>query len=109
MRSPYDIIKKRYVTEKTAVLSKLKDVTSNKSVARCETPKYTFIVDFWANKKQIGQAIEEIYADKNVRVVSVNTIVVKSKQKNRRGKMNPGKKAGFKKAIVTLASGSSIE
>ena len=109
MRSPYDIIKRRYLTEKAAVLAKLKDATGNRSVSRCETPKYTFVVDFWANKKEIGEAIEQIYSDKHVRVVAVNTIVVKAKAKNRRGKMNPGKKPGFKKAVITLAAGNSIE
>jgi large subunit ribosomal protein L23 len=109
MRSPYDIIKRRYLTEKAAVLSKLKDSDSNRCVSRCETPKYIFVVDSGANKHEIGEAIERIYADKNVRVLSVNTLMVKPKMRNRRGRMNPGKRSGFKKAIVTLAAGNSIE
>ena len=109
MRSPYDVIKKRYLTEKAAVLYRLKDADSNRCVSRCETPKYTFVVDTQANKREIGDAIEQIYADKQVRVLSVNTVTVKAKMRNRRGRMNPGKRSGFKKAIVTFAPGNSIE
>ena len=107
--TPYKIIKKRYMTEKAAVLEKLKDATSNRCVSRCETPKYTFLVDGKANKPQIAEAIEAMYAEKNVKVIAVNTITVKPKMRNRRGRMNPGVKAGFKKAIVTLAVGNVIE
>ena len=109
MYSPYKIIKKRYLTEKAAVLEKLKDATSNRSVSRCETPKYTFLVDSNANKPQIAEAIEAMYAEKNVKVIAVNTITVKPKMRNKRGRMNPGVKQGFKKAIVTLAVGNVIE
>lgn len=109
MRRPYDIVKGRYLTEKAAVLEKLKDATSNKSVSRCETPKYTFLVDPDAKKPEIADAIEAIYAEKNVKVIAVNTIQVKPKYKNRRGRMNPGRNAGYKKAIVTLAAGNVIE
>ncbi len=109
MKSPFDIVKKRYFTEKAAVLENLKNATSNKSVARCENPKYTFVVDSKANKQQIAEAVEQIYSEKNVRVIAVNTITVKEKVRNRRGRMNPGKTQGFKKAIVTLAVGNSID
>ncbi len=109
MDSPYKVIKKRYLTEKAAVLEKLKDATSNRSVARCETPKYTFLVDGKANKPQIADAIEAMYADKNVKVLAVNTITVKPKKRNRRGRMNPGVQSGYKKAIVTFAVGTTIE
>jgi large subunit ribosomal protein L23 len=109
MPRPYDIVKRRYLTEKAAVLEKLKDATSNRSVSRCECPKYTFIVDSDAKKPEIATAIESIYAEKNIKVIAVNTIQVKPKNKNRRGRMNPGKITGFKKAIVTLAAGNVIE
>ena len=109
MKSPYDIIKRRYVTEKTAVLGSLKNSASNKSVARCENPKCVFLVDRDANKPEIADAIEFIYREQNVEVVAVNTIMVKPKPKNRRGKMKPGCKAGSKKAIVTFAVGNNID
>lgn len=101
-KSPYDVVKSRYMTEKTSVLAQLRTATSSKSLARCENPKYVFLVDKDANKKEIASAIEDIYRDKNVTVVAVNTINVKPKRYNRRGRMNPGRDAFIKKAIVTL-------
>lgn len=109
MKSPYDIVKRRYLTEKSAVLGNLKNATSNKSVARCENPKYVFVVDTKANKRQIADAVESIYKEKNIRVLAVNTVTVKPKIRNRRGRMQPGKKSGFKKAIVTLSVGQSLD
>jgi large subunit ribosomal protein L23 len=65
---------------------------------------YTFVVDKRANKTEIKQAIAEIF---EVRVARVNTI-------NRRGKMKRtgykmGKRPDSKRALVTLAVGSSID
>ncbi|MBS0656152.1 MAG: 50S ribosomal protein L23 [Verrucomicrobia bacterium] len=107
--NPYEVIKRRYITEKSSVLQGLKDAASNKSLKRCENPKYVFLVDPKANKHQIAEALEEIYRDKHVRVVAVNTMNVKPKQYNRRGKMNAGRSVALKKAVVTLAVGDSIE
>ena len=107
--NPFKIVKRRYITEKAGVLENLKHATSNKSVARCENPKYVFLVDPKANKQQIAQAIEQIYADKNITVVAVNTINVKPKKYNPRGRMNAGRSVAFKKAIVTLAVGDSVD
>jgi large subunit ribosomal protein L23 len=90
------------MTEKSSVLAQLRTAKSSKSLARCENPKYVFLVDVNANKTEIASAIEEIYRDKNVRVVSVNTINVKPKKYNRRGRMNAGRDTLRKKAIVTL-------
>lgn len=109
MNSPYEVVKRRYFTEKAAVLENLKNATSNACVARAENPKYMFVVSSKANKHQIAEAVESIYKEKNVRVVAVNTITVKPKMKNKRGKMQPGKKQGFKKAVVTLSVGNSID
>ena len=107
--NPYQIIKRRYITEKASMLQGLKDADSNKSLARSENPKYVFLVDPKANKNEIAEALEEIYRDKHIRVVAVNTINVKPKQYNRRGRMNPGRDAMQKKAIVTLAVGDQID
>ena len=109
MKSPYDIVKRRYLTEKSAVLENLKNATSNKCVARAENPKYVFLVDLKANKKEIKEAVEQIYKEKNIRVQAVNTITAKPKLRNRRGRMQPGTKQGFKKAIVTLSVGHTID
>lgn len=107
-KDPYQIIKLRYVTEKTRVLESLKDLDSNRSLARCEAPKYVFIVDKRSNKLEIAAAIEEIYSEKNVKVKAVNTITGKPKPKGRL-KGRPGKTASYKKAIVTLEKGDSLD
>lgn len=99
-KNPYDIIKHQHVTEKSVMLENLKDADSNPSVRRCKSPKYVFIVAKDANKQQIAEAVEEIYSEKSVKVVAVNTINVKSKKRRVRGRI--GVKPGFKKAVVTL-------
>jgi large subunit ribosomal protein L23 len=108
MKDPYTIIKARHVTEKAAVLEQLHTADSNKSLARCDSPKYVFIVATCANKCEIAAAIEEIYKQQKVKVAKVNTIQMKGKPK-RRGRGRPGKTAAFKKAIVTLTPGDSID
>ncbi len=106
-KSPFDIILSKHITEKSRVLEQLQFNTSNPCVKKCDAPKYVFIVDKRANKQEIAEAIEEIYSDKKIKVVSVNTINTKPKAKRMRGR--PGVKPGFKKAIVTLEAGDSIE
>lgn len=106
-QNPYQIVKHQYVTEKSMLLQRLKTMDSNVSIRRCESPKYVFVVDDSANKKQIAQAIEEIYKDENIKVVAVNTIHVKPKQRRVRGKL--GFKKGYKKAIITLKPGDSLD
>ena len=106
-KNPYEIVKSRYITEKSKVMEDLKTNNSNASVRKCESPKYVFLVNKKANKTEIALAVEEIYAERNIRVVSVNTINTKPKEKRMRGHV--GEKSGFKKAIVTLAVGDSIE
>ncbi len=107
MKNPYDIIKSRRVTEKSRVLENLQHANSNASLKRCKSPKIVFNVDPNANKTQIAHAIEQIYADKKIKVVSVNTVVVGSKKRRVRGFL--GKTSGFKKAIVTLRPGDAID
>lgn len=106
-KHPYEIIKSRYVTEKARVMEGLQNNSSNPSVKKCNTPKYVFLVDKTATKHEIANAIEEIYSDKNVKVIGVNTIHVKPKQRTVRGRR--GMKAALKKAIVTLKPGDVIE
>ena len=106
-KSPFDIILSKHITEKSRVLEQLQFNSSNPCVKKCDTPKYVFIVDKRANKQEIAKAIEEIYSDKKIKVVSVNTINIKPKPRRVRGR--PGMKPGFKKAIVTLEAGDTIE
>ena len=109
-KNPRQIIKHRHVTEKTTSLLGLKENVSNPSVARFEKPKYVFVVDKRANKKEIAEALEEIYKDLNITVTSVNTINMKPKSgrmlRTRRGH---GRKAGLKKAIVTLDVNDTLD
>jgi large subunit ribosomal protein L23 len=82
----------------------LAPVVSEKSYSLIEDRKYSFRVHPDAHKTQIRQAVEELF---EVKVQSVNVIQVRSKPK-RRG-MVRGRKAGWKKAIVQLREGQSIE
>ncbi len=70
--------------------------------------RYTFQVDKRANKLEIKKAIEEFYG---VKVSDVNTIVVPGKSKSRFTKAGfiQGVKGSYKKAIVTLTEGESID
>ena len=98
-KSPYQIIVRPVVTEK--------------SVAGGADNQYTFVVARNANKYEIAEAIERIQADsKNtINVVSVNTMVVKGKTRMGRffKRSNKGRTSDWKKAIVTLKPGQSIE
>lgn len=80
-------------------------VVSEKSYGLiAERRKYTFRVHPDAHKTQIQQAVEEIF---DVNVLAVNVSKVPSKPK-RRG-MIMGRRSGWKKAVVTVAEGQSIE
>jgi large subunit ribosomal protein L23 len=108
-RSPYEIIKHQHVTEKSKMLQELKSAEKNKSISlqRFKQPKYVFIVDPKANKQEIASALEEIYKEQKIKVVSVNTINVKGKMRRVRGRL--GRTGALKKAIVTLEEGDSID
>jgi large subunit ribosomal protein L23 len=82
----------------------LAPVVSEKSYSLIEDRKYSFRVHPNAHKTQIRQAVEELF---EVHVVSVNVSTVKSKPK-RRG-MNRGRKPGWKKAVVQVREGETIE
>ena len=105
--NPYEIVKCRHVTEKSFTLERLKDSESNPSLKRCQTAKYVFLVHPQATKQLIKQAVEEIYKEKKVKVIAVNTITRKPKPRRVRGRL--GKTSGLKKAIVTLEKGDSLD
>ena len=89
------IIKKPVITEKmTAISEKLN--------------KFAFIVDKRANKIQIKEAVEKLY---DVKVVAVNTMNYAGKTKSRYTKSGvvSGRTPAFKKAIVTLKEGDTID
>lgn len=82
----------------------IRPVVTEKSIGLMEHNKYVFKVALSANKIEIKKAIEEIF---KVNVVDVNTVRVKGKEK-RMGR-SVGKTSDYKKAIVQLAEGDSIE
>jgi large subunit ribosomal protein L23 len=83
----------------------LAPVVSEKSYAQIEeTNTYSFRVHPDAHKTQVRQAVEELFG---VKVLRVNISMVQAKPK-RRG-LHRGTKPGWKKAIVQLQRGDSIE
>jgi large subunit ribosomal protein L23 len=82
----------------------LAPVVSEKSYGMLDEGKYTFLVDPRSNKTEIKIAVEKIF---DVKVASVNTINRKGKVRRTRAGM--GKRKDTKRAIVTLAPGSSID
>ena len=82
----------------------LAPVMSEKSYAGTPDGKYTFRVHSHAHKTQVRQAIEQLF---EVNVVSVN--IVKVQPKPRKRALIKGQKPGWKKAIVQLRPGQSIE
>ena len=85
-----DSIRNPIITEKATILS--------------EQNKTVFKVHSGANKKTIKKNIEKIF---KVNVVKVNIINKKTKKKIKQGKL--ATKSGYKKAIITLKKGQSID
>jgi len=79
-------------------------VITEKSMASKEANVYIFKVTKSATKPEIKHAIEKAF---NVTVKNINTLNTKSKK--RRVGRYAGKTKTYKKAIITLAEGSSIE
>lgn len=83
-------------------------VTEKMTAAGEKLNRYGFQVERTANKVEIKKAVEEMY---NVQVVDVNTLIVAPKVKQRYTKSGllKGKTAAYKKAIVTLNEGETID
>jgi large subunit ribosomal protein L23 len=79
-------------------------VVSEKSYSLIGERKYSFRVHKDAHKTQVRQAVEELFG---VRVENVNIVQVRPKPK-RRG-VHKGVRQGWKKAIVQLREGDTIE
>jgi large subunit ribosomal protein L23 len=87
----------------------VKPIITEKMTAQGEKMnRYGFIVNKRANKLQIKQAVKEIYG---VDVTNVNTMVYDGKAKSRNTKTGfvTGKTNSFKKAIITIADGETID
>ena len=90
-----DILVKPLVTEKMTDMSE-------------RFNRYGFVVDRRATKPQIKKAIESLY---DVTVDNVNTMVYGGKMKSRftKGGVITGKTNAYKKALITLVDGDSID
>jgi large subunit ribosomal protein L23 len=86
----YELIRRPIITEKATMAS--------------EFGKVVFQVSDCATKQTVKEAIETLF---DVKVTKVNTINLKGKIKRFRGM--EGKRNGYKKAIVTLAEGQTID
>ena len=84
----YDIIRRPVITEQ--------------SMADVADKKYVFMVAVDANKTEIKTAVEEIFG---VKVAKVNTVRMQGKVK-RTGAYPAGRRAAYKKAIITLTADS---
>ncbi len=93
MKFAHDIIRKPIISERSM------EVTFDKEGN--EIKKYSFEVPSSANKIEIKKAVEEIFG---VKVAAVNTMNVTGKLK-RMGRYE-GRRASYKKAVVTLDKGS---
>ena len=82
----------------------IRPLITEKSTQLMEEGKYVFVVAKKANKIEIAKAVAQVF---NVKVANVNTVNVSGKVK-RMGRF-VGKRSDYKKAIVKLAPGETIE
>jgi large subunit ribosomal protein L23 len=90
-KDPYSILKRPVITEKS-------------TEQRDSLNQLVFEVRRDANKIEIGQAVTDVF---NVPVLRVNTLIIHGKPK-RRGRFL-GTRPNWKKAIVTLAEGATVD
>ncbi|GET19823.1 50S ribosomal protein L23 [Prolixibacter denitrificans] len=87
----------------------IRPIVTEKLTDQAETlNRFGFVVDRRANKQQIKKAVEDLYG---VKVASLNTMVYPGKAKSRYTKSGvlTGKTNSYKKAIVTLVEGDTID
>lgn len=90
LKNYHDLIRRPIITEKSTILG--------------EDGKYVFQVSKDANKSNLKSAVEKIF---DVKVKKINILNQDGKQKRFKGRI--GKRADFKKAIVTLEKDFSID
>ncbi|MCE2415308.1 50S ribosomal protein L23 [Candidatus Poribacteria bacterium] len=94
MKDVYQVILQPLITEKSTVLR--------------ESNKYAFIVDRKATKPQIRQAAEELF-DIEGDILKIRTMRVRGKPKGKMLRYQRGRKPHWKKAIITLKEGATIQ
>jgi large subunit ribosomal protein L23 len=91
MRTVYEVIKRPIISEKSTALAEV-------------AGRYAFEVAPQSNKQEIREAVQKLF---NVKVTQVHTMVMHGKTK-RVGRFET-KRANWKKALVTLATGQKID
>ena len=94
MKDAYQIILQPLITEKSTILR--------------EDNKYAFIVDRKATKPQIRRAAEKLF-DIQGDILKVRTMRVRGKPKGKMLRYQRGRKPHWKKAIITLREGATIQ
>jgi large subunit ribosomal protein L23 len=92
-QSPYHIVRGPVLTEESTIQTETRN-------------KYIFKVSPKANKKQIRDAVEKLF---NVKVTGINTMNYQGKQGRGGQRGVPGRRPNWKKAVVTLQAGDSID
>ncbi len=92
----HQILQRPIVTEESQI-----------QTAKSKGSQYTFRVNPKANKKQIKEAIEEQFPE--VKVVSVNTMNYAGKTRRLGGTRREGRRSQWKKAVITLRPGDTID
>ncbi len=94
MKDAYQIILQPLITEKSTILR--------------DANKYAFVVDRKATKPQIRRAAEELF-DIEGDILKVRTMHVRGKPKGKMLRYQRGRKPHWKKAIITLREGATIQ
>jgi large subunit ribosomal protein L23 len=94
MKDGYQIILQPLITEKSTILR--------------EVNKYAFVVDRKATKPQIRRAAEELF-DLEGDILKVRTMQVRGKPKGKVSRYHRGREVHWKKAIITLREGVTIQ
>ena len=94
MKDIYQIILRPLITEKSTILR--------------ESNKYAFVVDRRATKPQIRRAAEELF-DIQGDILKIRTMHVRGKPKGKMLRYQRGRKPHWKKAIITLREGATIQ
>ena len=94
MKDAYQVILQPLITEKSTIFR--------------ESNKYAFVVDRKATKPQIRRAAEELF-DIDGDILKIRTMRVRGKPKGKMLRYQRGRKPHWKKAIITLKEGATIQ
>ena len=94
MKDAYQIILQPLITEKSTILR--------------DANKYAFVVDRKATKPQIRRAAEELF-DIEGDILKIRTMHIRGKPKGKMLRYQRGRKPHWKKAIITLREGATIQ